>query len=124
MSNEMDPYHPVYEEADAIPVPAACPRTVRRKGKSSISHRLRRAVFDRDGGCCVYCSKPLTYMRATMDHIVPVSRNGTSKIHNLATSCGGCNANKDDKRVESWASAKALLRIQRIRADTPEKNPE
>lgn len=45
---------------------------------------------------CRYCGIPLTWRNATIDHIVPKSKNGSDDSHNLAIACNRCNNDKDD----------------------------
>ena len=52
---------------------------------------IRAAVLDRDGHKCSYCGS--TY-NLTIDHVVPVTKGGTSTIENLRTLCGRCNMSK------------------------------
>ena len=61
---------------------------------------LRSQVFERDRHTCVYCGH--TGPRLECDHIVPLSRGGTSAIENLATACISCNRSKGAKSVEGW----------------------
>lgn len=61
---------------------------------------LRQAVFDRDGGVCVYCGRRTGIM--TCDHVLPVSRGGSSTLDNLVTACLACNTSKSTKTPEEW----------------------
>jgi 5-methylcytosine-specific restriction endonuclease McrA len=67
------------------------PRTVKR----SLS---RRALFARDGWCCVYCGTAAG--RLTLDHVVPRSRGGASTWENVVTACSPCNLGKGDRTPE------------------------
>lgn len=49
------------------------------------------------GEACYYCKVPLTIQEMTIDHRIPVSRNGTDFIANIVPCCGSCNASKRDK---------------------------
>lgn len=42
---------------------------------------------------CTYCGKPLSYKRATLDHMTARSRGGRD-IGNLALACHSCNQRK------------------------------
>ena len=61
---------------------------------------LRQAVFERDGRVCVYCGKSIGTL--TCDHVVPVSRGGSSTLDNLVTACLACNVAKATRTPEEW----------------------
>ena len=70
---------------------------------------LRQLVFERDGWTCVYCG-----MRSgtlTCDHVVPVSRGGSSTLDNLVTACLACNLAKATMTAKEWRAQ--LRRKQR-----------
>lgn len=88
----------------AWPVPhvMAITTSAGRNALSKISGRRlrpvsRRGLFERDGGCCQYCSKKLTIGTMTMDHVHPKSRGGENTWENLVTSCQRCNTTKGDR---------------------------
>lgn len=60
----------------------------------------RNMVFKRDKYCCQYCGKYLTGNQATMDHIVPKSKGGTSSFANCITACYHCNNKKGNRTLE------------------------
>lgn len=62
-------------------------------------HR-RLVVFNRDGLACAYCSQ--TDGPFEVDHIIPLSRGGSSELHNLCVACASCNASKRDKLLAEW----------------------
>ena len=45
-------------------------------------------------GICHYCGKQFSRDELTMDHIVPVSRGGTSTKGNVVPCCKQCNSDK------------------------------
>lgn len=51
------------------------------------------ALYQRQEGKCVYCSKPLK-TKYHADHIVPLSRGGSNWITNIQLTCGPCNNRK------------------------------
>src|ERR1051326_1563898 len=61
-----------------------------------IRNTTRRRVAQRTNGCCEYCLCQEAFCPDpfSVEHIVPVSRGGDSKIANLAYSCQGCNNRK------------------------------
>jgi len=61
---------------------------------------LRKIVFARDNGLCVYCGAP----GDTLDHVVPQVRGGGNDPGNLVVSCCKCNHAKDDLPLDpKWA---------------------
>lgn len=67
--------------------------------REPIPQWLRRdifAIFD----ACVYCAS--TDGPFEIDHVVPVSRGGSSDAGNLVLACRPCNRSKRDKLVEEW----------------------
>lgn len=63
---------------------------------SRVSPALRRRVRLRARGVCEYChsSAELTGHDFTVDHILPESRRGSSRLENLCWCCFWCNAFK------------------------------
>ncbi|MEL7358015.1 MAG: HNH endonuclease signature motif containing protein [Cyanobacteria bacterium J06648_10] len=56
----------------------------------------RAIVSQRAGGCCEYCRSQERYSPDTfsVEHILPVSKEGSNELSNLAFSCQGCNNRK------------------------------
>ena len=65
----------------------------------AISKKLRFEVFKRDGFKCQYCGSVPPIVVLEVDHIVPVSKNGTDEIDNLVTSCFDCNRGKSNREL-------------------------
>ena len=61
---------------------------------------LRELVFQRDNFVCQYCFA--SGVELECDHIIPVSRGGSSDIANLTTACQPCNRAKSDKLLSEW----------------------
>jgi len=49
--------------------------------------------------CCFYCG---TGGDMTMDHIIPISRNGRHSIGNIIPACMSCNSSKWTKTIVEW----------------------
>lgn len=73
----------------------------------------RKLLYEQCGGICPECGRKMelnnlcaykAYM--TIDHIVPLSRGGTSNIENLRGLCRACNGRKSSsmKRVSARIS--------------------
>lgn len=63
------------------------------------NHFVRKFIYDRDGGRCVYCDVTLAINEMTLDHVVPISRGGGSSESNLVSACSACNQAKADGPV-------------------------
>jgi hypothetical protein len=63
---------------------------------STIPELIRHQVFARAHHCCEYCqtARRLIGMPLVIDHIIPLSRNGTDEFANLAAACYRCNEYK------------------------------
>jgi hypothetical protein len=64
-----------------------------------ISSKLRRIVTERAKGCCEYCKSQEFFatQNLSVEHIIPIAKNGTSTSDNLALACQGCNNYKHTK---------------------------
>lgn len=65
--------------------------------------RLRAEVYARDDYTCQYCGE--RGKRLECDHVVAISRGGTTDLDNLKTACFGCNRSKRAKSLEEWRGA-------------------
>lgn len=62
-------------------------------------------LFDLSGGKCGYCDAVVPEGQRTADHIVPLSRGGEHRAHNLIACCRSCNSRKADKTAEEFLAA-------------------
>lgn len=62
---------------------------------------IRTIVLARDDYTCAYCGGTGT---PHVDHIIPISRNGSNAFDNLITSCGPCNQSKGSKLLAEWSA--------------------
>lgn len=58
---------------------------------ASIRNERRREIYERGGGKCERCGKPLEYTEMQLHHVVPASMNGTNNPHNLMCLCRDCH---------------------------------
>lgn len=68
----------------------------KRRPAHELWNRTRQQVWDRDGGYCQgpYCrgAPPMLLSEAHIDHILPISANGSNALSNLRTLCRRCHA--------------------------------
>lgn len=62
--------------------------------------KTRRPIYERDGGCCRYCGRPISADEFVVDHIIPARRGGPSTSDNFATACPSCNTRKNNRTPE------------------------
>lgn len=67
--------------------------------KSYVSEKNKQEVRTRAHHCCEYCQSPESHATEafSMEHIIPISRNGLNLLINLALACLGCNFFKGAK---------------------------
>ena len=49
---------------------------------------------------CLACGKKEPNITLTVDHIIPLSKNGTSDINNIQPLCSSCNKSKKDRIID------------------------
>lgn len=60
--------------------------------------RRRREVFERSGGCCHYCRRPLELAGEWhVEHQMPLALGGSEAPGNLVAACVPCNLAKNDR---------------------------
>lgn len=62
------------------------------------------------GTNCVYCGKEQE--KWTLDHVVPVSGQGTNDIWNTVPACEKCNHTKDNQPLEQWLEPTQLQQLE------------
>lgn len=64
-----------------------------------LNKTIKNAVFERANLLCEYCRSPMDFAHQSfeIDHIQPISKNGTDDMENLACACSGCNSFKHSK---------------------------
>lgn len=67
---------------------------VRRAQFGNKRDRLMLAIIKRDGYCCAECGSTEDI---TVDHIVPLSREGSDELNNLRLLCRSCNSRKGNR---------------------------
>lgn len=88
-TKHQNPHH--MEVASIIPAPDGCGD---KYNHSPIGVPQRRRIYERDKHKCVLCGSK---DRLHIDHVVAVSRGGTSDDDNLQTLCHPCNLSKGNR---------------------------
>jgi hypothetical protein len=68
----------------------------RRIGRHQLPFATMMRIVRRDDYRCRHCKKRLRDDEVEFDHIIPVSKGGSSEEHNLRLTCFECNRDKSD----------------------------
>jgi len=68
-----------------------------RENSRFIQPSWRKILLEKSGGKCVHCSAKLTLKTARIDHIIPWSKGGPTRLDNLQTLCDPCNGTKSNR---------------------------
>lgn len=88
----------------------ASEESIRREKEKA--RRLRRTAWwmrKIQKGKCYYCNRIVGRANLTMDHIVPLSRGGSSKKGNIVAACKECNNKKKSLLPVEWEDYLASL---------------
>jgi 5-methylcytosine-specific restriction endonuclease McrA len=64
---------------------------------------------------CAYSGEILTIENISLDHIIPLSKNGTSYIWNICPSVSYANFSKGDKELELWYRQQTYFSEERLK---------
>ena len=81
--------------------------------------QLRAYVFHQNGHRCFYCEAQEKGL--TLDHIIPASRGGTSRVANLTAACPKCNQLKSNQLPEEFLAGDPD-RLQRLLGQNPRRS--
>lgn len=70
-----------------------------KRGYDKAWYKIRKDILDRDKWICYRCGKKLIGSDATVDHLIPISKDPTLRLNknNLAACCRSCNSKKQNK---------------------------
>ncbi len=71
----------------------------RRIGRGHLGFAKMMRIVRRDDYRCQHCQKKLQDNEVEFDHIIPVSKGGSSEEHNIRLTCFDCNRDKSDEYV-------------------------
>lgn len=80
----------------------------KEKEKARLAKKKRWWQEKCAAGICYYCKKKFPPKELTMDHIVPLSRGGTTTPGNTVPACRDCNKNKGvDTPIDIFFNSKS-----------------
>ena len=66
------------------------------------SQEVRKIIYDNADGRCALCGRKINFEDMTLDHIVPLDKNGEDSINNLQSACLACNRFKANIRPDDF----------------------
>jgi 5-methylcytosine-specific restriction endonuclease McrA len=82
-------------------------RAAKTAAGGSFTAAQLRALYASQCGSCTYCLLWLPFESMEADHILPVSRGGSSWIENIQMLCVSCNRRKHNKTHDEFLAYKA-----------------
>ena len=74
-----------------------------KRNRSKKRRWQRNHLINRDGNVCKICDEPFLKMEdITIDHKIPVSKNGLDELDNYQLAHSWCNQTKDDMTPEEF----------------------
>jgi len=64
--------------------------------RKQFSQMERMVIYNKNKGRCAICGKFVPYDAFTVDHIIPLAKDGTNELNNLQCTCKTCNLIKQD----------------------------
>lgn len=74
-------------------------KTFAQEQRALVTPKIRFEVLKRDNFTCQYCGAHGEGVVLEVDHIIPISKGGTSDMGNLITACFDCNRGKGSNLV-------------------------
>ncbi len=101
---EVIEFHGIYINSTYAQFPL--PSIIRLKSYCPLSsyRRIRfskQNVFLRDASTCQYCGKKCSSKELTIDHVIPVSKQGPENWNNVVAACRRCNQKKGNRTPAS-----------------------
>lgn len=67
------------------------------------------------GGTCAYCGSTIRRNeKLTKDHVVPISKGGTTTPDNIIPACARCNSSKGQEELKTWYMKQPFFSQERL----------
>jgi Restriction endonuclease len=63
---------------------------------------MKRQLIKEWNNECAYCGHKQRHKELTIDHIIPITKQGTDEYFNLVPACRSCNLSKGDSGIRQW----------------------
>lgn len=93
---------------DAVIVEGGPHQLLRREGvRFGVEPEVRAAIVKAHAGRCLYCGQLADPVH--LDHVLALSRGGTTEAANLVVSCESCNYSKGALSLAAWLRVRTDL---------------
>lgn len=72
--------------------------------RKKLNKNRRADIYKSLNGRCAYCGQLIIYDNMQVEHVQPLSRNGTDTKENMLPSCHDCNSLKGNRNLEEFRS--------------------
>lgn len=86
----------------------------RERRHKPISKAVRKQVYEKYGGHCAYCGRPIAYKDMQVDHIKAHYLGGADELENYNPACRMCNFYKGTMNIDHFRDQLKLVR-ERLR---------
>lgn len=86
----------------------------RKRRHKAIPKAIRQKVYQKYGGHCAYCGRPIDYKDMQVDHIKAHYLGGADELANYNPACRMCNFYKSTMNIEKFRSELKKIR-ERLR---------
>jgi len=83
-------------------------KAIVRKSQRPISGAVQQQIWYRDGYQCLYCGKEIPDVSLTVDHFIPLEKDGEDDPGNYLSACRKCNKNKGNQDPEEYCKKNNL----------------
>jgi hypothetical protein len=102
-------------------VRAAVRRTRKTEAGGEFTVEEWKSLCKKHHNRCLCCGKR---RKLTADHVIPVSKGGTSDISNIQPLCGSCNSMKNDKTTDYRRSTRGRQRTSSPDSTSRQYDPQ
>lgn len=75
--------------------------------------KMKKCLKEEWNNQCAYCGWTERNKELTVDHVVPIARQGSESYYNQVPACRSCNVSKSDKPVRQWYFDQESFTVER-----------
>ena len=94
-----------YIDTDVTPIVKSEAKKIKKKSAVKRKHYSgaeRKAIYEKANGCCQLCGRKIEFHNMTVDHIIPLGKDGSNDLDNTQAACSVCNQFKSNIYPEQF----------------------